>query len=106
LSPQHDGAGGAHAPLADWDMQSCGRKPAAFGYAPNMSSVADQLRAESQGEERRLTPAERVERAQRLGELALAAYQAARRVDRQTALAALDRQRQAGRRPSKAAGGG
>jgi hypothetical protein len=71
-----------------------------------MSSVAEQLRAQSRSEERALTPAERVERARLLGEMMLAAYRAARGVDRETALAALDRQRQIGRRPSKAAGGG
>lgn len=59
------------------------------------------LRAEQMEEIRRMTPGERVALAFELGERDLQIYLAFQRVDRQTALDAIRRSHQAGRRFSR-----
>jgi len=66
-----------------------------------MRSVADDLREELQEEVLRLPFEERMELALRLGERGLKMFQQASGLDRETALRELQRQRQAGRTPSK-----
>ena len=65
-----------------------------------MKSVAAILRERTSDEVRRLSPAERLELAFRLGEQDLAAYCASHGVDRDAALREFQRRRQATRRPS------
>jgi hypothetical protein len=66
-----------------------------------MRSVADDVREEQRREVLAMTPAERMELAFRLGRRCVEFYMAAKRVDRETAIAALRRSSRAGRRPSK-----
>jgi multidrug resistance efflux pump len=70
-----------------------------------MRSVADDLRARTREADARLTPAERVERALRLGDDDLQAFAARHRVSLGEARRRLSRQRQLGRRPSPCASG-
>lgn len=65
-----------------------------------MKSVATVLRKRTAADIRRLTPAERVELALRLGDEAVESFRAARGVDGRTAIRLLERRRQATRRPS------
>ncbi len=58
------------------------------------------LRRERQERELAMTPAERMALADRLGEEALQTYMAAHGLDRESALRAIRRSRQIGRRPS------
>jgi len=66
-----------------------------------MRSVADDLREELQEETNLLPVEERMALALRLGERCLEMYCQANGVDRETAIRELQRQRQAGRTPSK-----
>ena len=68
-----------------------------------MRSVAHRLRAEDRAAAMALTPAERVALAFALGERDLEIYRAAHHppLTREEAARRLDRQRQAGRRPSR-----
>jgi hypothetical protein len=66
-----------------------------------MQSIADTLRAADREEVARLSPAERLELALRLGDEGLELFRQARGLDHETARRLLERQRQAGRRPSK-----
>jgi hypothetical protein len=66
-----------------------------------MSTVAETLREDSRERMRRMTPAERLAEALRLGRAAIEAYAAAHRLDRQEARRRLERGSQAGRRPSR-----
>ncbi len=65
-----------------------------------MKSVASDLRARTDAEIRRMSPAERLELAFRLGDDAVKSLQASRGVDRQTAIRLIERRRQATRQPS------
>lgn len=66
------------------------------------SKVAADLRAEQVELVRDMTPAERVSLALQLGERDLSVYMTAQKVDRNTALRAIRRSRQTGRRrPSR-----
>jgi hypothetical protein len=64
------------------------------------AEAADRARAERLA---RMTPAERVALAARLGEDGLASHMAAQRVDRPTAVAQIKAARRLGRRPSASA---
>jgi len=66
-----------------------------------MRSVADELRERDREAIASLPLEERLRRAIELGEIGLAAFQQAQGVDRRTAIRLLQRQRQAGRRPSR-----
>jgi hypothetical protein len=66
-----------------------------------MSTVAETLQEDSRERLRRMTPAERLAEALRLGQAAIAAYAAAHGLDRDEARRRLERAGQAGRRPSK-----
>ena len=66
-----------------------------------MRSVADDLRDELQEEMSRLPFKERMELVLRLGERGLELFQKASGLDREAAIRELQRQRQAGRTPSK-----
>ncbi len=66
-----------------------------------MQSVADDLREELQDEVLRLSFEERMALALRLGERGLELFRQASGLDRETAIRELQRQRQAGRTPSK-----
>lgn len=66
-----------------------------------MRSVADDLREELQDEALQLPFKERMALALRLGERGLEIFRQASGLDREAALRELQRQRQAGRRPSK-----
>ncbi|HKH50037.1 MAG TPA: hypothetical protein VKM72_35745 [Thermoanaerobaculia bacterium] len=66
-----------------------------------MRSVADDLREELQEEVLLLPFEERMALALRLGERGLEMFQQASGLDRETAIRELQRQRQAGRTPSK-----
>jgi hypothetical protein len=66
-----------------------------------MSNVADKLREDSRERLRRMTPAERLAEALRLGQTAIATYAAAHRLDRDEARRRLERAAQTGRRPSR-----
>jgi hypothetical protein len=68
-----------------------------------MRSVADDLRARTRDADARLTPAERVERALRLGDDDLQAFIARHGLSLADARRRLSRQRQLGRRPSRCA---
>jgi hypothetical protein len=68
-----------------------------------MRSVADGLRSDTQSRLRAVTPAERVEMAFRLGDADLEAFMCAHGLARAEALAALQRARRTGRRPSACA---
>jgi hypothetical protein len=70
-------------------------------YTPPMRSVADDLRDELRDEVRKLSPAERLELAFRLGEEGLEAFRQAHDLTREEAIRRLQRQRQAGRTPSR-----
>ena len=63
-------------------------------------SVADELERAERERIARLSPAERVELALALGERSIADYAAAHRLDCDTARKQIERERQAGRRPS------
>ena len=76
------------------------RRGAAERYTRIMKSVASVLRERTAADIRRLTPAERVELALRLGDEAIESFRAAGGVDRGTAIRLLERRRQATRRPS------
>jgi len=65
-----------------------------------MSTVAETLREDSRERLRRMTPAERLAEALRLGQAAITAYAAAHGLDRDEARRRLERAGQAGRRPS------
>ena len=65
-----------------------------------MKSVASALRERTAADVRRLTPAERVELAFRLGDAAIESFRATHGLDRRTAIRLLERRRQATRRPS------
>lgn len=79
--------------------ESTGKEP--VGYTPAMRFVADDLREELQDEVLRLPFKERMALALRLGERGLEMYCQASGLDRETAIRELQRQRQAGRTPSK-----
>jgi hypothetical protein len=66
-----------------------------------MPSVADDLRREQLQRFARMTPEERLALSERLGREGLAAFMAANRLDRRSALAAIRRSRRIGRRPSR-----
>ncbi len=66
-----------------------------------MRSVADDLRDELQEEGLRLSFEERIALCLRLGERGLELFQQATGLDREAAIRELQRQRQAGRTPSK-----
>jgi len=66
-----------------------------------MRSVADDLRDELQEEVDQLPFEERMKLVLRLGERGLEMFRLANGLDRETAIRALQRQRQAGRTPSK-----
>jgi hypothetical protein len=66
-----------------------------------MSTVAERLREASLERMRRMTPAERLAEALRLGQRAIAEYSAAHGLTRDEARRALERAGQAGRRPSR-----
>jgi len=66
-----------------------------------MSAVAEKLRQESRARLRRMTGAERLAEALRLGRRAIAAYAAAHALDLDAARRALEHAAQAGRRPSR-----
>lgn len=66
-----------------------------------MSNVADKLREDSRERLRRMTPAERLAEALRLGQTAIGAYAAAHKLDRDEARRRLERAAQLGRRPSR-----
>jgi hypothetical protein len=66
-----------------------------------MRSVADDLRDELREEINRLSVAERLDLAFRLGEEGLELFRQANGLDRETAIRLLERRRQAGRTPSK-----
>jgi hypothetical protein len=66
-----------------------------------MRSVADDLRDELQDEVQRLPFEERIALALRLGERGLELFRLANGLDREAAIRELQRQRQAGRTPSK-----
>jgi hypothetical protein len=70
-------------------------------YTHAMRSVADDLRDELQDEVLRLPFEERIALILRLGERGLEMFRQANGLDRETAMRALQRQRQAGRTPSK-----
>lgn len=65
-----------------------------------MRSVSDDLRDEDAARIARMTPAERVRLAHRLGEANLTLFQRAHHLDRATARRRLERERQHGREPS------
>lgn len=65
-----------------------------------MSTVAETLREDSRQRLRRMTPAERLAEALRLGQAAIAAYAVAHGLDRDEARRRFERASQAGRRPS------
>jgi len=65
------------------------------------SKVAEELRLEQIEEMRRMSPSERVALAFDLGERDLEFYMATQRVDRETALKAIQREHQRGRRHSR-----
>lgn len=71
------------------------------GYTGFMRSIADDLREELQDEGLRLPLEERMTLALRLDERGLEMFRQANGLDRETALRELQRQRQAGRVPSK-----
>jgi hypothetical protein len=64
------------------------------------SKLADELRREQFARYQRMTPAERVALARRLGERGLASFMRTRGLDRAAALREIRRTRQIGRRPS------
>ena len=66
-----------------------------------MKSVADDLRAELREEVNRLSVAERIALALRLGEEGVERFRLANGLDRETAIRSLEKRRQAGRAPSK-----
>ena len=66
-----------------------------------MRSVADDLRRELSIEEARLSPLERLELCFQLWEEGLEAFRQENGLDRETAIRILQRNKQAGRRPSK-----
>ena len=70
-------------------------------YTHTMRSVADDLREELQEEVLLLSFEERMALALRLGERGLEMFRQANGLDRETAIRELQRQRQAGRIPSK-----
>lgn len=65
-----------------------------------MKSVASVLRERTAADLRRMSPADRVELAFRLGDEAIETFRAAHGLDRQTAIRLIERRRQATRRPS------
>jgi hypothetical protein len=67
------------------------------------SKVASDLAREQAKRVAAMTPAERVALAERLGEESIALYMATQNVDRRTAIARLEANRRAGRRPSRSA---
>jgi hypothetical protein len=66
-----------------------------------MRSIADDLRRESDAAVAKLSPAERIRLAHRLGEANLTLFQQAQSLDRATARRRLERERQAGRQYSR-----
>lgn len=64
------------------------------------SKLAEQLKKDQRERVARMTPAERMALAERLGEEGLAAYMTANRLDRLAAVRAIKRSRRVGRRPS------
>lgn len=65
------------------------------------SRVAEDVRREQREEVMRMTPQERLALGARLRERGLAQYMAAHGLSRDQAIAAIRKQRQAGRRPSR-----
>ena len=65
------------------------------------SKLAGEMKEEQRGRFARMTPAERVALAGKLGEEGLAEYMTSNRVDRRTAIRAIRQSRRAGRRPSR-----
>jgi len=65
------------------------------------SKVAEEVREEQIEEVRRMTPSERIALARELRERGLNVYMTAQKVDRDTALKTIRRERQAGRRYSR-----
>ncbi|HUP50587.1 MAG TPA: hypothetical protein VNA04_17570 [Thermoanaerobaculia bacterium] len=65
------------------------------------SKVADELRAEQREQILRMTPSERVALALQLGDRDLRVYMSVQKVDRETAVQAIRRSRQIGRRRSR-----
>ena len=68
-------------------------------YTPAMASVLDELRREQFADHAALSPAERLELGERLGERALAELMAAQGLDRESALRLATATRRIGRRP-------
>ena len=68
-----------------------------------MTRVNEDLRREQRERIGKMTPAERIALAERLGEEGLAAFMSAHDMDRATALKAIRRSRRVGRRPSVSA---
>ena len=66
-----------------------------------MRSVADDLREELLAETAALSPLDRLEQSFRLWEEGLEAFRQQHGLDRETAIRVLQRNKQAGRRPSK-----
>ncbi len=81
-------------------MPSDGSTAPVERYTRIMKSVASDLRARTGDEIRRMSPAERVELAFRLGDEAIESFRATHGLDRRTAIRLLERRRQATRRPS------
>ena len=94
--------------VSDWSalgVESCAGPRDQFAggsrrYTPIMKSVASALRARTDAEVRRMSPAERVELAFRLGDEDIESLQASHGVDRRTAIRLIERRRQATRQPS------
>jgi hypothetical protein len=68
-----------------------------------MSSVNEDLRRDRRERIAKMTPAERIALAEKLGEEGLAAFMSANNMDREAALKAIRRSRRVGRRPSVSA---
>ena len=65
------------------------------------SKLADQLKQEQRERFAKMSPADRVALAERLGREGLAAYMSANRIDRAAAIRAIKRSRRNGRKPSR-----
>ena len=81
-------------------LMARGHVDPAGGILTSMQSVATVLRARNDAEVRRMSQAERVELALRLGDEAIESIRAAHGVDRRTAIRLIERRRQTTRRPS------
>lgn len=65
------------------------------------SKLAEQLREEQIAEIRRMSPSERVDLVRRMFQTGVELYAAGQRIDRETAIARIQRSRQIGRRYSR-----